>query len=65
MTERTLAIVKPDAVERYLIGEIIKRYEQAGFKIMAMKMVKLTKIWFPTRGGKVISRRRTNSQYCA
>ena len=43
MTERTLAIVKPDAVEKHLIGEIIKRYEQAGFKIMAMKMVKLTK----------------------
>ena len=43
MTERTLAIIKPDAVERHLIGEIIKRYEQAGFKIIAMKMVKLTK----------------------
>ena len=43
MTERTLAIVKPDATERNLIGEIIKRYEQAGFQIVAMKMVKLTK----------------------
>jgi nucleoside-diphosphate kinase len=43
MNERTLAIVKPDAVERHYIGEIIKRYEQAGFQIVAMKMVKLTK----------------------
>jgi nucleoside-diphosphate kinase len=43
MTERTLAIIKPDAVERHLIGEIIRRYEQAGFQIIAMKMVKLTK----------------------
>jgi nucleoside-diphosphate kinase len=43
MIERTLAIIKPDATERNLIGEIIKRYEQAGFQIIAMKMVKLTK----------------------
>jgi nucleoside-diphosphate kinase len=43
MTERTLAIIKPDATERHLIGEVIKRYEQAGFQIIAMKMVKLTK----------------------
>src|SRR5262245_8716569 len=43
MIEQTLAIVKPDATERHLIGEIIKRYEKAGFQIIAMKMVKLTK----------------------
>lgn len=43
MTERTLGIIKPDAVERHLVGEIIKRYEQAGFRIVAMKMVNLTK----------------------
>jgi nucleoside-diphosphate kinase len=42
-TERTLSIIKPDAVERHLIGEIIKRYEKAGFRIVAMKMVRLTK----------------------
>ena len=36
MTERTLAIIKPDAAERHLIGEIIRRYEQAGFQIIAM-----------------------------
>jgi len=41
--ERTLAIVKPDAVSRRLTGEIIKRYEQKGFTIRAMKMIRMTK----------------------
>jgi len=37
--ERTLVMVKPDGVQRSLIGEIIKRYENAGFKLVATKMV--------------------------
>ncbi len=37
--ERTLVIIKPDAVQRSLIGEIIKRYEQIGLKLVAMKML--------------------------
>ena len=37
--ERTLVVIKPDGVERNLIGEIIKRYENAGFKITALKML--------------------------
>ena len=37
--ERTLAIIKPDAVQRQLTGEIIKRYEKEGFRVVAMKMV--------------------------
>ncbi|MEK6683113.1 MAG: nucleoside-diphosphate kinase [Nitrospirota bacterium] len=41
--ERTLAIIKPDAVSRHLTGEIIKRYEHQGFKILAIKRIKLTK----------------------
>ena len=41
--EQTLAIIKPDAVERNLVGEILKRAEGAGLKIAAMKMVKLSK----------------------
>ena len=40
--ERTLSIVKPDAVSRGLIGEIIKRFESAGLKIVAGKLVRLT-----------------------
>lgn len=37
--ERTLVLLKTDAVQRSLVGEIIKRFEQTGLKITAMKMV--------------------------
>ena len=37
--ERTLVILKPDAVQRSLIGEIMGRYEKAGLKLVAMKMM--------------------------
>ena len=43
MIERTLVIVKPDGVERSLVGEIIKRFENAGLKIVGMKMVWIDK----------------------
>ena len=43
MIERTLAIVKPDAVERKLAGRIIQRIEDSGFQIRAMRLVRLTK----------------------
>jgi len=36
--ERTLSIIKPDAVAKGLIGEVVKTFEQAGFRIAAMKM---------------------------
>jgi len=39
IAERTLIMVKPDGVQRGLVGEIIKRFEQRGFKLVAMKMV--------------------------
>lgn len=41
--ERTLVLIKPDGVERGLIGEIIQRFEKRGLKIVAMKMVKATR----------------------
>ncbi|MBW2434250.1 MAG: nucleoside-diphosphate kinase [Deltaproteobacteria bacterium] len=41
--ERTLAIIKPDGVSRGIIGEVIKRLEDNHFKIIAMKMVHLSK----------------------
>ncbi|PIN98671.1 MAG: nucleoside-diphosphate kinase [Candidatus Diapherotrites archaeon CG10_big_fil_rev_8_21_14_0_10_31_34] len=41
--ERTLILVKHDGVQRGLIGEIIKRFEQKGLKIAGMKMVQATK----------------------
>ena len=37
--ERTLVLIKPDGVQRSLIGEIICRYERSGLKLVAMKMV--------------------------
>jgi nucleoside-diphosphate kinase len=41
--ERTLSIVKPDGVGKNLIGEVIKRFEQNGLRIAALKMLKLSK----------------------
>lgn len=40
--ERTLLIIKPDATKRNLIGEIIRRLEQSGFGIRALRMVRLS-----------------------
>lgn len=37
--ERTLIILKPDTIKRGLVGEIITRFERAGIKIVAMKMI--------------------------
>jgi nucleoside-diphosphate kinase len=41
--ERTLSIIKPDGVKKGLIGEILKRFENAGLKVVAMKMIHMTK----------------------
>jgi len=41
--ERTLAIIKPDAIHRYLIGYIIQRIEMANLEIVDMKMIRMTK----------------------
>lgn len=42
MVERTFSIIKPDAVERNVSGEIMAMMQQAGLKIVAMKMIHLT-----------------------
>ena len=39
MTERTLIIIKPDAIQRHLAGEIIGRFEKKGFKLVAAKFM--------------------------
>ena len=39
--EKTLIIIKPDALNRCLVGEIIKRFENKGFKMVGMKMIRL------------------------
>ncbi|MEK9649519.1 MAG: nucleoside-diphosphate kinase [Gammaproteobacteria bacterium] len=43
MIEKTLSIIKPDATSRNLIGEIISRFEKSGLRIVAAKMIKLSK----------------------
>lgn len=43
MIEQTFVMIKPDGVQRGLIGEIIKRFEQRGLKIVAMKLVSVGK----------------------
>ena len=43
MTERTLAIIKPDAVERRLAGKIVQRIEDEGFQIRAMRRLSLSR----------------------
>jgi nucleoside-diphosphate kinase len=40
--ERTLSIVKPDGVQKNVIGEVYRRFEQAGLKIIAARMTQLT-----------------------
>ena len=39
--ERTFSMVKPDGVQRGLVGEVVKRYESKGLKIVGMKMLKI------------------------
>jgi nucleoside-diphosphate kinase len=43
MVERTLSIVKPDGVAKNLIGEVIGRFEREGLRVLALKMVHMTK----------------------
>jgi nucleoside-diphosphate kinase len=42
--EKSLIIIKPDAIQRNLVGEIIKRFEQKGLKIIGMKMMHLNDV---------------------
>mgnify|MGYP001308320448 CR=1 FL=1 len=67
--ERTFVIVKPDGVQRSLIGEIIQRIERTGLKLVAMKMAIPTEdqcwshynkdnVWFESKGNKIIENRK-------
>lgn len=50
MTERTVVLIKPDGVEKHIIGKVIDRFEAAGLRIVALKMVQLTQafldVWY-------------------
>lgn len=67
--ERTFVILKPDAIQRGLIGEIIKRFEQIGLKIVGLKMHKADEAklwqhynkddaWFLKKGTKIVENRQ-------
>jgi len=58
--EKTLIVLKPDAVKRGLIGEVLSRFEKVGLKVVGMKMLRPTKDHYHYHYetiGKVISRR--------
>ncbi|MFZ5626954.1 MAG: nucleoside-diphosphate kinase, partial [Bacillota bacterium] len=40
--ERTFVMIKPDGVQRNLVGEILARYEKKGYKLLAMKLMRVT-----------------------
>jgi len=42
-TERTLSIIKPDGVQKNLIGEVYRRFEQGGLRVIAARMLHLTR----------------------
>jgi len=71
--ERTFVILKPDAIQRSLIGEIIRRFESTGLKLVGLKFVQLTKDhedtlwkhynkndeWFLKKGTRTADERKT------
>jgi len=50
MIERTVVLIKPDGMEKHIVGDIITRFEKAGIRISALKLVQLTQnildIWY-------------------
>lgn len=50
MNEKTVVLIKPDGMEKHVVGEVISRFEKAGIKLSALKMVQLTQdildIWY-------------------
>ena len=63
--ERTLVILKPDAIQRGLIGDLLKRFENTGLKLIAMKMIvpkedlvwqhyNKDEAWFQSKGEKLV-----------
>ncbi len=68
--ERTFVILKPDAIQRGLVGEIIQRFERIGLKIVAMKMTEANEglifkhynkddAWYLKKGNGIIENRKT------
>lgn len=71
--ERSLVLLKPDTVQRSLIGEVIKRFEQTGLKISAMKMIEATEAqllahynkdddWYERKGKGIVEELKKQGQ---
>lgn len=69
--QRSLVLLKPDAIQRALVGEIISRIERTGLKIIAMKLIIATRAqvvehyhkdeaWFMKKGTKIVEDRKAN-----
>lgn len=58
MIEQTLVLIKPDGVQRGLIGEIIKRFEQRGLKIVALKLTHIDQDFAKKHYTEDIAKRR-------
>lgn len=58
MIERTLILIKPDGVERSLTGKILARFEEAGLKIVAMKMLRIDRKMAMRHYTEELARRR-------
>ncbi|MDP4012878.1 MAG: nucleoside-diphosphate kinase [Candidatus Nanoarchaeia archaeon] len=58
MIERTLVLIKPDGVQRSLVGEIISRFERIGLKILGMKFIHVTKDFAEKHYTEDIAKRR-------
>jgi len=56
MIERTVVLIKPDGMQKYIVGEIISRFEKAGLKLVGLKMIMLTedilKVWYAHHADK-------------
>ena len=70
--ERTFVIVKPDGVQRGLVGEIIKRYERTGLKLVGMRFgvadekkfwehYNKDDAWFLQKGTKILEDKKANN----
>lgn len=71
--ERSLVLLKPDTVQRSLVGEVVKRFEQTGLKISAMKMVVPTEAqllahynksdeWYEKKGKGIVEELKSQGQ---
>ncbi len=56
MSERTVVLIKPDGMQKQVVGQIIDRFERAGLQLVALKMIRLTeeilKTWYAHHADK-------------